>query len=254
MKNLINPRVKKSEEMNLVPVVQARNTKNAAGRSLNKPLKNLSLVFSYFNSALFSGKHWLIAALESISLWDTSYEEINGERYLYIIENEALDWLAIVNRLCSQANGLCPENEINALLLNEIMPRKLTKNEFSSLIGKNNYKRHLNYFYGVTIEEALEMVVLQEIRKESGGFKNDNDTAFVEEAYRRIYGEKQSDLIGDFFSTKGLLNNHQLSLSEYKEFRYWLFKYRIKHNDRARVASDTKKALNYMRRQVSSRT
>jgi hypothetical protein len=33
-----------------------------------------------------------------------------------------------------------------------------------------------------------------------------------------------------------------------KEFTYWLFKYRLKHGDPARVASDTKKALEWLRR------
>jgi len=31
-----------------------------------------------------------------------------------------------------------------------------------------------------------------------------------------------------------------------KEFTYWLFKYRLKHCDKARVASDTKKALDWL--------
>ena len=36
------------------------------------------------------------------------------------------------------------------------------------------------------------------------------------------------------------------SLSELKEFTYWLFKYRLKHNDKERVASDTRKALKWI--------
>jgi hypothetical protein len=39
-----------------------------------------------------------------------------------------------------------------------------------------------------------------------------------------------------------------MSLSELKEFTYWLFKYRLKHNDKERVASDTRKALDWVQR------
>ena len=33
-----------------------------------------------------------------------------------------------------------------------------------------------------------------------------------------------------------------------KEFSYWRFKYRLQHCDKARIASDTKKALDWMRK------
>jgi len=39
-----------------------------------------------------------------------------------------------------------------------------------------------------------------------------------------------------------------MSLAELKEFTYWLFKYRIKNTDKERVASDTRKALNWVNR------
>ena len=34
-----------------------------------------------------------------------------------------------------------------------------------------------------------------------------------------------------------------------KEFTYWLFKYRLKRCEKARIASDTKKALDYLKKQ-----
>jgi len=42
--------------------------------------------------------------------------------------------------------------------------------------------------------------------------------------------------------------SRSISLSELKEFTYWLFQYRIRHNDKSRVASDTKKALDWLNR------
>ena len=34
-----------------------------------------------------------------------------------------------------------------------------------------------------------------------------------------------------------------------KEFTYWLFKYRLKKCEKAKIASDTKKAIEYLQRQ-----
>ena len=39
-----------------------------------------------------------------------------------------------------------------------------------------------------------------------------------------------------------------ISLAEAREFTYWLFKYRLRYCDPARVASDTRRALGMLRR------
>jgi uncharacterized protein YggL (DUF469 family) len=44
-----------------------------------------------------------------------------------------------------------------------------------------------------------------------------------------------------------------LTLDELKEFTYWLFKYRVKRSERSRVASDTKKALLKMQRDMKAK-
>ncbi len=38
-------------------------------------------------------------------------------------------------------------------------------------------------------------------------------------------------------------------LAEMKRFTYWLFKYRVKRCEKAKIASDTKKALGFLHRQ-----
>jgi hypothetical protein len=45
-----------------------------------------------------------------------------------------------------------------------------------------------------------------------------------------------------------------LTLTETKEFTYWLFKYRIKTGEKSRIASDTKKALALIYRKMSGRS
>ena len=37
-----------------------------------------------------------------------------------------------------------------------------------------------------------------------------------------------------------------MNISEWKEFTYWLFKYRVHNSEGARVASDTHKAIKYL--------
>ena len=83
----------------------------------------------------------------------------------------------------------------------------------------------------------------EEIRKEKriSGYASEENLA--NEAYRRIYGSTKARLLKRFRRQKHYPQLKSTSLAELKEFSYWLFKYRLQHCDKARVASDTKKAL-----------
>ena len=55
-------------------------------------------------------------------------------------------------------------------------------------------------------------------------------------------------LLEQFRKEKHHRRLRSISLSELKQFTYWLFMYRVRYNDKARVASDTKKALDWLNR------
>ena len=108
------------------------------------------------------------------------------------------------------------------------------------------YHQYLNYFYGITIEEALIWATQDEVRKErwASGYSREGDV--TNEAHRRIYGATKAILLRRFRRDKGYPQLKSISLTELKEFTYWLFKYRLIHCDKAKVASDTKKALDWL--------
>ncbi|MFC1985547.1 hypothetical protein ACFLWC_00960 [Chloroflexota bacterium] len=207
----------------------------------------------HLEQAITSGKHWYIALLEAIGLWDTAEEAHNGHINRYLVAGEAFDWLLLAERLCESADGLLPDDEKTTLLFHGEPPLNLPAKKFKELIGSVKYRQHLNYFYGITVEEALILAVQAEVRKEkeaSGRFKEQDTT---NEAYRRIYGTTKTALLRNFRREKGYHLSKSISLTELKEFTYWLFKYRLKHCDKAKVASDTKKALDWLDSNGSSR-
>jgi hypothetical protein len=201
----------------------------------------------HLKEAIASGRHWYIALLEAIGLWQTAEENVDGRRYRYLIDSEAFDWLLLAERLLGEVDGLLPEDERAVLLFHGKPPLKLTADEFKKLIGDHKYRQYLNYFYGVTAEEALIQVVEEEVHKErqSLGFSKKHGTP--DEVYTRIYDTSQSELLKRFRREKGYPRSRSTSLTELREFTYWLFKYRLNHCDKARVASDTKKALKWLR-------
>ncbi len=200
----------------------------------------------HLEQAITSGKHWYIALLEAIGLWDTAEETHNGRTYCYLIAGEAFDWLLLAERLCEAVDGLLPNDEKTALLFYGKPPLNLPTEKFKELTGSVKYHQYLNYFYGITVEEALIQSVEEEVRKErwvSGYFKEKDA---INEAYRRVYGATKAVLLRRFRRDKGYPQLKSISLTELKEFTYWLFNYRLKQCDKARVASDTKKALNLL--------
>ncbi len=230
-------------------------------RLINNPELNNQLTpagnaeaIKHLERAIAEGKHWYLALLEAIGLCNTAKETLNGHTYNYLIDGEAFDWLLLAERLCQAVDGLLPDDEKTALLFHGEPPLNLPKEKFKELIGSTKYHQYLNYFYGVTVEEALVLAVEEEVRKErwSSGYLREHDI-IINEAYRRIYGATRAVLLRRFRQEKGYRQLKSISLTELKEFTYWLFKHRLKQSDKAKVASDTKKALDWLKNKGLSR-
>ena len=197
----------------------------------------------FLEQAIIGGKHWYIALLEAIGLWKATEETHNGRTYRYLIAGEAFDWLLLAERLCEAVDGLLPDDEKTALLFYGKPPLDLTIEKFKELIGSSKYHQYLNYFYGITTEKALIWAVREEIHKERQILVPNKEHDYDNETYRRIYGATKAVLLKHFRREKDYPQRRSINLTELKEFTYWLFKYRLNHCDKARVASDTKKAL-----------
>ena len=205
-----------------------------------------------FHGAIAGGKQWYVALLEAIGQWQSEEEILGGRRYRYLIDGEAFDWLLLAERLLEAVDGLIPEEERSALLLHNRPPTDITADAFKKYLGDARYPQYLNYFYGVTVERALALAVQEEIRKERhvAGYLKERENS--EDSFRRIYGEEEAVLLARFQKERRYRRVKSISLGELKEFTYWLFKYRVKHSDRARVASDTRKALDWLQRHGQS--
>jgi len=208
----------------------------------------------HLREAVSTGKNWYVALLEAIGLWGSAEELHDGRYYRYLIGGEAFDWLTLADRLCQEIDGLIPENQKLDLLFAATPPIDLSASEFRQLIGDAKYRAYLNYLYGVVVEEALVSVVEEEVLKENGHLTLILGQRVEQEAYRRIYEAEMFDLLTLFRVQRGYANVDSISLTEKKDFTYWLFKYRVEHSEKAKVASDTRKALAWLQRQWNSST
>ncbi len=203
----------------------------------------------HFRQALSDGDDWFTALLAAVARWEASEEEVDGRRYSYLMGGEAFDWLLLAERLCEAVDGAIPADEREALLFFGRPPRALEAGEFKRAIGDAKHRAHLNYLYGVVVEEALQLSVEEEVLKERrsvGGWSQGE--SLEQQVFERIYWRSRDELLADFLQehTRGRPSAppaDEMSYSDFKAFIYWLFKYRVSQSDPARVASDTRKAL-----------
>ena len=186
-------------------------------------------------------QHWFVAVLQAVGDWPLAAEEVDGRAYRYLIGGEAFDWLLLAERLCETVAELTPEDEREALLLHARFPIEVTEEEFRRLLGPAKHRAHLNFLYGVQVEEALQLGVAQEVQKERLNKVWENGH-IDEEVCQRIYGASRRELF-ERFRGHGSADGEGLSLGDLHEFTYWLFKHRVNNSDPARVASDTRKGL-----------
>ncbi len=186
-------------------------------------------------------RHWFVAVLEGAGQWPLAEEDVDGRRYRYLLGGEAFDWLLLAERLCKALADVTPKDEREALLMHGRFPMEVSEEEFRRLLGPAKHRAHLNFFYGVQVEQALQLAVAQEVHKERLCQISENGH-IDEEVCSRIYGTTRQELLEKFRQTGGL-SGDELSPGDLHEFTYWLFKRRVSNADPARVASDTRKGL-----------
>lgn len=214
-----------------------------------------------FLSDIESGEAWFPAVMRAIAAWQRPEEVVGQRRYRYLIGGEAFDWLLLAERLIDAAGDAVPVDEAQRLLFEAQPPedetlagampndnerRMIADERLRALIGDTKHRAHLNYLYGIIVEEALQYAVELEVSKERATV-NIRDPRFDETAwdpvYQRIYGQPRLTLLRQFREEQGVPWTKHISLAELREFMYWLFKWRVKNQEPARVASDTRKAL-----------
>jgi len=222
--------------------------------------------------------HWFLALMQAVREWPLAEERVGRRAYRYLIGGEAFDWLLLAERLCDEIEGLIPDEEREALLFRNRLPEEVDENDVERLLGAK-HRAHLNYVYGVRVEEALQLAVADEVHKERFASRIWENGHGDDEVFQRLYGATRSELFAEFRSgdrrspsngrsTKKARNAHNghgpednghdanegVSLADLTEFTYWLFRRRVSGSEPARVASDTRKGVAMLQRLESLRT
>ena len=217
---------------------RAAHTDTVEGRA-NSPSDEIA----WLRERLAAGVPWPEAMLETMGRWTLAEETHNNRRYKYMIGREAFDWLLLAERLCDEVGDLIPLEGMEQLLFHGVLPIPIEDEEFRELLGVAKYRAYLNFHYGVVLEEALQLSAEETVRKRhlARGFSDSED--LVEEAFRHLYTRTRTELLEEFREEARQGKRQGLTLTDLKEFTYWLHKLRVNYWDPARVASDTRLAI-----------
>ena len=193
--------------------------------------------------SVIHGQHWFEALLDAVGRWRVPEETIGERTFRYLVLGEAFDWLLLAERLLDEMPDLVPPRESAALLFHNRWPIELDDADFAERLGPAKHSAHLNFLYGVLVEEALQLSIEEEIHKENRNRPWGQDRRVDESMYERVYGRTRTELFALHYVETGVLLRRDIPYAEWKAFTYWLFKQRLKLQDKARVASDTRKGL-----------
>ena len=212
----------------------------------------VSAAVLHLRQSVETGVPWHEALLEAVGLWTLPTEVHRGRTYQYLILGEAFDWLLLAERLCGEIDGAIPQDDKEALLFTGRLPAEVSDDAFRDLIGSTKHRAHRNYWYGIVLEEALQLAVEEEVRKQHRARCYPDNEDLVENAFSILYGKSHQQAWELFLEEcrpetvagDGAMGGARgWSLTNLKEFTYWLFKHRLHYWDPARVASDTRKAM-----------
>jgi hypothetical protein len=174
-------------------------------------------------------------------------EEVDGERVTYLIAGEAFDWLTLAERLLrgleAAVPGIVADEDRERLLFKGRLPDEVTPARFRESLGVDKYRAHLNFFYGVVVEEALWHAVEREVTKERGVRGLHHPHGVMDLVFEKLYRADVKTLMRRFRREREERPSVTFTLTEWKEFTYWLFRLRVGKHDSARIASDTRKGL-----------
>jgi hypothetical protein len=205
-----------------------------------------------YRAALQGGADWYHALLHVISRWVAPEEFVDDTHLRYLIAGEAFDWLLLAQRLVTAAEDLLPAEGVEQLIVHGIPPHLQDEEEFEAALGPAKYRAHLNFQYGVVVEELLLLSAELELSKAGTLARHGQPGADVQ-AFERVYGKPLDELRILYNADHGYIGD-EMSQSEMREFIYWLSKYRIRWAEPARIASDTRKAMTMLARLEASRT
>ena len=197
---------------------------------------------------LRSDGDWRARVLQAVGGWPLTRLPGGDDSAYQLIGGDAMDWRQVA-LMVVRGGGASPQQErrVRSWLTSTDTHGGFSADEFKRYLGEERHAAHLNYFYGVTVERLALRAERDHLLKDavSSGLAA-RPRAAQEAAYANLYGAGGAHLKRQFLSSAGAQSRSWGRVRATAEFTYWLFKLRVGRTEPAKLASDTKRALDLL--------
>ena len=200
--------------------------------------------FERYRAELALGTHWYLAALRAAGVWTLRSEIVRQRRLVYLIDGQALDLLLVIERLVT-AGGGARRDELHRLLFHRRAADPAHRRpSFATLWVRRAIRRTSRTS---TASPSRRRCIARLSSRRPRPMRWTPPRAG--EIHERIYGRSQAELLAAYAEERGENPPRRLAWPAYQSFIYWLFRLRVRTSVAPRIASDTRKALDFLRRQ-----
>ena len=208
----------------------------------NKLLPEQGIIL--FHELLASGISMHEALLTVIGRWSAKEEIVNDIQFRYWVSGEAFNWELLARRLLLSTNEINSDSALDQLLTEPFVLPGGDQSMITHFFSPQKYKAHLNFLYGVMLEEVIinvnELSAAKEILSQLS-----HETP-LDTTYLNLYAHNYEDFI-KLYQYENKLNFEEFScLYDYQEFLYWSWKYRIRKSTPEKIAYDTQTGISYV--------
>tara|TARA_Y100001970_G_scaffold225688_1_gene278739 strand:- start:18142 stop:18807 length:666 start_codon:yes stop_codon:yes gene_type:complete len=182
--------------------------------------------------------------LKIIGKWPVKTEIINNIEYKYWIDDEAFNWHLLATRIIFSLNEETNKKPLNAFLHSTYLLPGSDQRKIINLFPPDKYRAHLNFIYGVVLEEVI--ICFNEMEKNKDIINQFHASDAINAVYLDLYGYNFSEFKRIYEFEKKIKLDKFDSLYSYYDFLYWSWKYRIKKSTPEKIAYDSQSGINFL--------
>ena len=164
--------------------------------------------------------------------------------YQYWINDEAFNWYLLASRIIFSVKDEQNIKKLDHFLSIEHFLPGSDQRIIINLFPPDKYRAHLNFIYGVILEEVI--ICFNEMEKNKDVLNQFNVTDSINLVYLNLYGMDYTEFIRLYeFETKTKLDQFD-TLHSYYNFLYWSWKYRLMKSTPEKIAYDSQSGINFL--------
>ena len=205
---------------------------------------SLKKYINQLNDSFDSDELLVETFMKIIGQWPLKSENFDNIEYQYWVNDEAFNWHLLASRLIFSITETTNKQILNELLHSTYLLPGSDQGKIINLFPPDKYRAHLNFIYGVVLEEVI--ICFNEMEKHKDVINQFHASDVINAVYLDLYGYNFSEFIRIYEFEKKIKLDKFDSLYSHYDFLYWSWKYRLKKSTPEKIAYDSQSGINFL--------